>query len=171
MCEVKSMPHTFLTIKTFYGLWLCVLLVTDAALLGLSPIQVAIALIGALSGGFMLNYFSSGELPLSTRVLKTIMSAIGGVFIGAAIRRYLNAESDEYIGAIFFITSFLILIFLRALLKVSETNATGIVTNIVSKVTQTGADTTEKETQIVTTSVTPAKIDEVQQEAVKHEIG
>lgn len=149
------------------------LLFFDAVLLDLDKAQIAVALIGTLSGAFVLTYYRK-ELTWTDRILKMLASALGGMFVGTALNTYLGyigtKEDDNlaYAGVIWFISSFLVLIILRALLSVTEKNASGVVTTIAKKVFPT-YDGVETQTQIVTTAANPKEIKEAHNEAVDKE--
>lgn len=157
---------------TFLGKYLHIsfmfaLLFVDAVLLDLDTAQIAVALIGTLSGAFVLTYYRK-ELSWKDRILKILASALGGMFVGTALNTYLGhigTERDNlsYAGVVWFIASFLVLVVLRALLSVTEKNASGVVTTIAKKFfpTQDGLGT---ETKIVTTAANPQEIKEAHKE-------
>ena len=149
------------------------LLFFDAVLLDLDKAQIAVALIGTLSGAFVLTYYRK-ELTWTDRILKMLASALGGMFVGTALNTYLGyigTEKDNlaYAGVIWFISSFLVLVILRALLSVTEKNASGVVTTIAKKIFPT-YDGVETQTQIVTTAANPSEIKQVHKEVLDEEV-
>lgn len=157
-----------LFLKTTYTILLLWLLWIDAVFLGLDQEQIVVALVGSLCGSLTLNYFRKSTRGLE-RILKIIMSAIGGIFIGTAINKYFNVESIQYIGATYFLTSFVILIFLRAILGLTEKNASGIVTTIFQRVFKIDNEGIQKETRIETQGATSHEIKDAHKDAIAHE--
>lgn len=143
--------------KLFSIALLSALLFADAIFLGLDQQRLVVALISALSGSFVLTWYRQG-ISWSDKVIKTLSSSLGGFFIGAALNKYFGVESIEYFGSVFFLTSFLVLIFLRSLLTVAEKNATGIVTTIFQRAFRTANNDTVKQTKIITTEATEREL-------------
>lgn len=152
-------------VKGFYTVLLTALLLTDAVFLGLGQEQIIVALIGALSGSFLLQRFRKAT-GYFERAVNVFSSAIAGLFIGAAIIKYFNIEAIQYVGATFFLTSFLVLIFLKALFSVSESNAKGIVTTILRSYLKIDNQVVEKKTKVITTGATDKEIKKVHEQIV-----
>lgn len=161
--------------KYFHVSFMFALLFFDAVLLDLDQAQIAVALIGTLSGSFVLTYYRK-ELTWTDRILKMLASALGGMFVGTALNVYLGyigtaKDNLAYAGVVWFLSSFLVLVILRALLSVTEKNASGVVTTIAKKVFPTfdgGAVETQK---IVTTAASPREIEKVHDTAIEKESG
>lgn len=143
--------------KAFSVAMLSVLLVADAVFLGYDNEHLIAALIGSVSGSFILTYYRQG-ISWSDKIIKTLASALGGLFAGAVINTYFNINVIQYFTFIFFFASFLVLIFLRSVLTVAEKNATGIVTVIAQKIFRAGGVVEEKRTEIVTTKATKGEV-------------
>lgn len=147
-------------LKMLYAGFLLGVLYLETLLLGFDVTYTLTALAGSIAGALMLTYYSTGITPLE-RVLKVCASAIAGIIIGAAVVEYFQIKSIAYIGAVFFLTAFLALTFLHALLVVTDKNATGVVTTIFQKIFRINNDTVQKETKIVTTEATRKELQAV----------
>lgn len=112
---------------------LLTLMFLDAIYLGMDWERLLVAITSSIAGAFTLTFYRK-SLNLSEKVIKILSASLGGFFIGAAVAEYLGLQKLNYMGAAFYLTSFLILVFLRALLSVTERNATGIVATIYNKI-------------------------------------
>lgn len=157
-------------VKGLYTILLAALLFTDAVFLGLDREQIIIALIGALSGSFLLQRFRQPKNGWYEKGVNVFSSAIAGLFIGAAVVRYFSIEAIQYMGAAFFLTSFLVLIFLKALFSVSESNAKGIVTTVLRGYLKIDNQVVEKKTKIITTGASKKEIQTAHESVVKDEV-
>lgn len=156
-------------VKTLKVVLLAGLLFLDAVFLGMNPEQLVTAIFGVLSGSFILTYYRKG-LSMSDRVIKILCSSLGGLFVGAAANQYFRVESLPYFGIIYFLSSFLVLIFLRAILSVTEKNATGIVTAIVSRKFKLENDGVAQQTKIVTSGASQKDLKTVHENVTKEAI-
>jgi hypothetical protein len=168
------MSNTTMTLGKYLHIsFMFALLFFDAVLLDLDKAQILVALIGTLSGAFVLTYYRK-ELTWTDRILKMLASSLGGMFVGTALNTYLGyigTERDNlaYAGVIWFIASFLVLVILRALLSATEKNASGVVTTIAKKIFPT-FDGVETKTEIVTTAASASEIKQAHKDAVHDEI-
>ena len=101
-----------------------ILLVSSIAL-SIRTEQIVLAIVGSLGGSLVLSYFRREEK--FETVFKVLVSTIGGVFVGTAIIKYFELESLEYLGVVYFLTSFQLLIFLKAYLVFTESNALNLI--------------------------------------------
>lgn len=150
------------------------LLFLDAIFLGYDWPHLTAALVGVLSGSFILIYYRQG-VSRWDRVLKIVSSSLGGIFIGAALNHYFKVESIEYFGLMFVFASFLTLTIMHAVLSTAETNADGIVTTIFQRVFNPSSNVIQKETKVITTVATPKDLKEAHTghiaETIKNETG
>ena len=112
-------------------LLLTTILSFGAVELDLSSKTVAIAILGSVSGSLVLTYFKRDSR--FEMIFKILCSSISGLFIGATIQEYSACEKVSYIGFIYFLTSLLSLIFLRAILSFSESNAHDLVKSAIQR--------------------------------------
>jgi uncharacterized membrane protein YfcA len=167
------MSNIHMTIwKYLHVSFMFALLFFDAILLDLDKAQIAVSLIGTISGAFVLTYYRK-ELTWTDRLLKMLASALGGMFVGTALNSYLGfigTQNDNlsYAGVVWFIASFLVLVILRAILALTEKNASGVVTTIAKKILPT-FDGVETKTEIVTTGATVEEVKHVHKEIAKNQ--
>jgi hypothetical protein len=82
---------------------------------------------GAISGSFVLSYFSRVRVDFWGKVAKSLTSAIASLFIGGVIVEYFQIEKLTYISFVFFTGSLLALVLLKALIDFAEKNATNLI--------------------------------------------
>jgi hypothetical protein len=119
--------------QIFKTLGFIALFIFDVFLLGIPAEYAALALGGALGGGMVLSYMKPTKFWVE-RLIKIVLSATSAIFIAPAFIHYYNITSKEYIALIFFIISMLSLFILRALINLTEQNATSVIKQVFIRV-------------------------------------
>lgn len=109
------------------------LLISNTLVFQVDARFAAAAILGSFSGAVVLAYFDKYTTFVSL-ILKILISAISGVFVGAFVIRYRQIEAIEYIGFVFFISSLLSLIFFRALVNFWRENSKNVIVLLFQRV-------------------------------------
>lgn len=134
MKETAMFPHNeSLTMKAFDFVVLAAIFVFNSTVLALDWQYIAMAIGGSLSGAVMLAYFRRDPRK-GEQVFKTLCSAIGGIVTGTAIEEFLALDSPRYILALYFHTGLLSLVFLRALLSLTERSSADVIRDLLQRI-------------------------------------
>lgn len=121
-------PNIF-KVLTFISLFLA-----ETIILNISGEYAALAVGGSLAGGVALAYFKPSKYWLD-RLIKVLLSAVSALFLAPAFIKFYNIESREYTALVFFAMSLISLFVLRALINLTEKNASDVLKNVFIRVT------------------------------------
>lgn len=93
--------------------------------LGLDWIYIGAAICGSAGGAIVLAYFRRDHRRLE-QFFKSLAASVSGLVLGGAAQTYLDIWTPQYVLALFFCSSFLSLVVLRAALNVSEKHAADV---------------------------------------------
>lgn len=105
----------------------------NAIVLDADVMSILIAVGGSLSGAVMLGYFRRDARKFE-QFFKVLASAIGGLVLGTVLQEYLRVDSAAYRLGLFFVCAMLALVVLRALLTLTEQNASDAIRGLLQRV-------------------------------------
>lgn len=94
---------------------------------------VVVAVVGSTCGAAILGYFRRERSTIET-ALKVLASTISGIFVGAAIEEYYGLSTPRYQLAVYFLSGILSITILRALVRLTEQNASEFCQEMLQRV-------------------------------------
>lgn len=96
------------------------------------------AVIGALVGGLVLNYFDVSKpnhqkITWLDATIKILLSSLSSLFLTPAVIKYFQVQDLDYVGVSYFLMSLVALVILKALYSLTEKNAKDVIINIFSR--------------------------------------